>query len=465
MTFKKFGKVLVMVTLSAGIVLGVTSCIQSYSVGYLYVTGTVTAQSNGAGIITGYKINHNTGQLTQINGLPVSSGGANPVRAVLVSSSRFMYVLNRGTTASGGSDCTTTDPCIGANVTQFAVGGNGVLTPQETFYTQGVNPFRLVADQSGSFLYVLDHDSPNSPSNPNCAAELGKDSNGNPITACGDITAFSINQTTGRLSVIVNIQASTNLGTGAELSYFPVPVNPVDFAITTSNLFVLNGTASGAALANGTIPTQYPYSGGTTVFPYAFAPNGQLTITANSSQGFGNFAAGTAIQYSGGFIYLLDDEPPSPNASNASSQILPFSAGIGGVLNPVTGGAIADDPSLTNPIQLMTEAKNKWVYVANFGSNNTAQTGSESGIAGFVIDQTTHQLSFIAGEPFGSGSGPECIVEDPSDQFIFTANFNDSSVTGRLIDQNAGVLDDLRGPSTYTLTGQPTWCLVDGRTD
>ena len=42
------------------------------------------------------------------------------------------------------------------------------------------------------------------------------------------------------------------------------------------------------------------------------------------------------------------------------------------------------------------------------------------------------QLSFIGGEPFGSGSGPQCIVEDPSDQFIYEANEYDSTVTGRV---------------------------------
>src|SRR5271157_523259 len=101
MKFKKFGKALLVSALSAGVVLSVTSCVQSYSVGYLYVTGTATAGSTGNGIISAYKIDHNTGKLSTVNGLPVSSGGANPVRAVLLSGSRFVYVLNRGTTASG----------------------------------------------------------------------------------------------------------------------------------------------------------------------------------------------------------------------------------------------------------------------------------------------------------------------------------------------------------------------------
>src|SRR5664279_4534935 len=141
MKFTKFGKALLISALSAGAILGVSSCVRSYTVGFIFVTGTVTAQSNGSGIISGYKIDHNTGFLTRINGLPVSSGGANPGRAVLVTGSRFLYVLNQGVNSSGGSVCTTADPCQNSNITEFAVGGNGILTSQQTFFTQGINPF------------------------------------------------------------------------------------------------------------------------------------------------------------------------------------------------------------------------------------------------------------------------------------------------------------------------------------
>src|SRR5271166_919489 len=162
MKFTKFGKALLMSALSASVALSVTSCQQSYTVGFLYVTGTVTAKSGNNGIISGFKIDHNTGKLNPINTLPVSSGGANPIRAVLVTGSRFLYVLNRGVNSTGSANCTTADPCQNSNIQEFAVGGNGVLTPQETFYTQGINPFRLIGDSSGNYLYVLDHDAPDS---------------------------------------------------------------------------------------------------------------------------------------------------------------------------------------------------------------------------------------------------------------------------------------------------------------
>src|SRR5579864_1132652 len=50
MKFTKLGKALMMSALSAGLILGISSCVQSYTVGYLYVTGTVTAQSGNNGI-------------------------------------------------------------------------------------------------------------------------------------------------------------------------------------------------------------------------------------------------------------------------------------------------------------------------------------------------------------------------------------------------------------------------------
>jgi len=452
MKFTKFGKALLMSALSVGVVLSVTSCVQSYTVGYLYVTGTVTAQSSGEGIISGFKIDHNTGFLTPINGLPVSSGGANPGRAVLQVAGRFLYVLNRGVTASGGSNCTTADPCLNSNITQFAVGANGILTPQETFFTQGINPFRIIGDSTGNFLYVLEHDSPvtlangtivpSSATNPNknCGLSLGTG-----VTTCGDITSFEINQTTGRLQLVVNAQVTSANGTA--LSYFPVPANPIDFVSSSGYVFTVSGT-----------PTT-----GDSVFPYTQA-NGQLNVSQNSSQPL-NANQVTAIVSGGTFIYVLDNEP---GTTSSSSQILPFTvtANGNGSLSAAIGGAIPDDPTESNPIMLLVESKNKWAYVANQG-NLTNPNNAASGIAGYVIDPNTHQLTFLPDEPFGTGAGPQCLVEDPSNQFIYTANFDDSSVTGRSIDENTGDLRNLSGSANraYSLTGPATWCLVTGRTN
>jgi 6-phosphogluconolactonase (cycloisomerase 2 family) len=446
MKFTKFGKALLMSALSAGVILSVTSCVQSYTVGYLYVTGTVTSQSGDNGIISGFDIDHNTGKLNTIDGLPVSSGGSNPGRAILITGSRFLYVLNRGVNAQGGSTCTTANPCQNSNIEEFAVGGNGILTPQETFYSQGINPFRILSDTTGNYLYVLDHDAPSSAA---CALALGS-----AATSCGDITAFSVNQTTGRLQLVVNAQVTS--ANGSPLPYFPVPANPIDFLFTNSYFLILSGTPST----------------GDSVFPYTYsASSGQLTVSQNTSQPL-NIAQGTAIVSAGGNIYVLDNEPiiipagatGSFNSGTYPGQILPFSIGTGGALQAQTGGIVPDDQSLSNPTYVLVENKGKFVYVVNQG-NNTNTTDPQSGIAGYVIDPSTRQLSFMPHEPFGSGAGPQCMIEDPSDQFVYEADAYDSSVYGRTVDPNSGVLGDLPRGNAFSLPGPAAWCLVDGRTN
>ena len=447
MKFRKFGKALLMGAVSLSAILSITSCVQSYTVGFLYVTGTQTTGTSGSagqGILSGFKIAHNTGRLAPINGMPISSGGSYPNRAVLTLSSRFLYVLNQG-----GSDCTTgaTDPgCAEANIVQFSVAGNGALVAQQTFYTQGKNPFRIFADATGAHIYVLDHDAPD---NSSCAAALGAGT-----TTCADITAFNVEPTTGRLSLLLNAQVTA--ADGSQLTYFPVPSNPIDVLLASNFVITLSGTPAT----------------GNFVFPYSYNTTGQLTLSQNSIQTISATQA-TALQAGNSFVYILDNEPITYTPPNSStpvtvpSQILPFTVGSGGSLQAQTGGAVPDVPAQTNPLFLLAETKGKWVYVANAGDNtNATVTNTQSGIAGYVIDTSTHQLTTMSGSPFGSGAGPSCLVEDPSSQFFYTANFNDSSVTGSVLDPNVGTLSTLPGSAnkTYTLSGPATYCLVNGRT-
>jgi hypothetical protein len=460
MRFTKFGKALCMGAVSAGLIFGIGSCVESYTVGFLYVTGNVTAGSGTQGIVSGYKIDHNTGRLASINGLPVSSGGANPVRAVLTLGSRFLYVLNRGSNASGG-DCygasNQATACSNSNITQFEVGGNGILTQQEQFFTQGTNPFRMIADTTGNYLLVLDHDAPDNAapsSTDNCALALGAG-----ITTCADVTVFKIDQTTGRLSVVVNAQVTA--AGGQPIPYFPVPANPVDFTLTSGYLLTLTGAPSPV--------TSFPYTGGTEVWPYTYvSSSGQLTLSQNSAQPLG-ITEGNAIISSSNIVYVLDNEPISivfnTVPTSSSSQILPYSVLAGGGLAGEVTGVAPDAPGgIANPIQLLVESKGKYLYVANQG-NNVAGTTAGSGIAGYnIYSSPNFYLTFLGDEPFQSGSGPQCIVEDPSDQYIYEANQYDSTVTGRVLEPETGDLDPLRATGTYTLQGQPSWCLIDGRT-
>jgi 6-phosphogluconolactonase (cycloisomerase 2 family) len=443
MKFRKFGKALLVTAISAGVVFGISSCVQSYTVGYLYVTGNQTSSTTGQGVISGFKIDHNTGKLTNINGLPISSGGANPGRAVLLTGGRFVYVLNQGV-SKDGAPCSPTDPCQ-ANITQFSIGGNGILAPQGTYFTQGLNPFRLLSDASGTHLYVLDHDAPD---NTSCSLVFGAQA-----TSCGDITVFSIDATTGRLSYVLNSQVTS--ASGSPLPYFPVPVDPIDFVQSGSFMLTMSGT-----------PTT---PGGDTVFPYTYsATTGQLTVNQNSSQPLG-ISYGNAIVTAASVIYVLDNGL-NTNSPATNGQIYAYTAGTNGALIAENNGYNALDPTLSNPNYAIaaTAGGKSWLYVLAEG-DDTNTTNTQSGISAFDI-LSPFQLTPIAsgGQTAGTGAGPQCILEDPSNQYIYTANFNDSTVTGLSIDQNAGILRPLSSVSkakdSYALPGPAAWCVVTGRT-
>src|SRR5579863_10413339 len=400
MKFTKFGKALLVCALSAGVALGLASCVQSYTVGFLYVTGTVTAQPSGAGIISGFKIDHNTGNLVPIHGLPISSGGSNPARAVLLTGGRFLYVLNQGTPANSGTSCTATTMCQ-ATITQFAIGGNGALAPQGVgVQPEGFNSSRMVGDSTGKFIYVLDDIAPSSSA---CALALGGG-----VDSCGDITAYQVDPNTGRLTLVVNSQVTS--ATGEPLPYFPVPANPIDFIQTGGYVLTVSGTP-----ATGDI-----------VFPYTYSSStGQLSINQNGTQSLNLFQA-TAIIPAASGVFVLSNDPLATSSGPVPSQIVQYSIGTNGSLQAVQGGGVTAGPaSLSHPIYLIQEKNAKWAYVAFYGDNNTTTGNTESGIGGYVIDPSNKTLDQgqSADSPYGTGSGPVCLLEDPSAQFIYTANF------------------------------------------
>jgi hypothetical protein len=57
------------------------------------------------------------------------------------------------------------------------------------------------------------------------------------------------------------------------------------------------------------------------------------------------------------------------------------------------------------------------------------------------------------------------MVEDPSNQYVYTSNYNDGSVTGLYINQNTGQLSDLARGSTFSASGLATCLAVSGNVD
>jgi 6-phosphogluconolactonase (cycloisomerase 2 family) len=354
--------------------------------------------------ISGYKIDDYTGNLTTTVNSPYSSGGTNPVSLAVRPGGRFVYVVNQGTTAGTG------------NVAVFSVGGDGILTYQNSYSTAGNTPVWVSSDGTGNYLYVLD--------------KVAPDGSGN-----GDITVFAIDGSTGRLQLIPN--QSLKDSTGHQVNFFPVGPAPTTMRYGGGScLFTLD-------------------SGDQSIFPYTIGSGGQLTTVVNGRVATTG-ANITSINLSGSSIFLTDA---------GTNQILPFSVGGSCSLAVQSGGAVANLALTSNPVYSLTDSKQKYLYVLNQSTSNS--NNSNSTISAFTIDPSTGRLQPLAdsNNPYSVGSGPVCMVEDPSNQYVYTSNHFDGTVTGKIINQNTGQLSNLTRGSVFQGTGLATCLAVSGNVD
>jgi 6-phosphogluconolactonase len=432
MKFRKFGQMSLALAVSLGMGLGVTSCSTDHTVGYFWVTGQQYNQ------ISGFKIDNNVGNLVATPNSPYGSGGANPIKVLVANAGKFLYVLNAGCGGTGQAACGSgvAADSTGPNISLFTVGGQGALSFQAAYTSQGNNPVSIQTDSSGAHLFVLD----STVTDPTtCTGYVSS----NPATICGDITAFNIDPNTGRLSLITN-QTVKN-GNGTNLSYFPVGSSPINFVVVPSNSFIYTIEKGSGSAAD---PSQ-------AVFVYGNSA-GQLTLTQNTPIP-SNATELTYIYASTKYVYLIDAEN-----GTSPGQILPYTTGTNGALQSLVGGQVNNSGTVANPGPMIVDHQGKFLYLADLGPNLTA-TSAASSVSAFFIDPVTGRLTPLATSvPFGAGSSPQCILEDPSNQYLYTANFSDSSVTGAVINSTTGTLTTLRRTTSFAAAGNPTWCAASG---
>jgi 6-phosphogluconolactonase (cycloisomerase 2 family) len=425
MKLSRIGRVSMALVVSVAMGLGMTAC-GGGTIGFMWVLGTQYNQ------IAAFKIDDFTGNLTTPPGSPFSSGGSNPVALVVKPGGRYLYVVNKGggatSSASGSLPCGT-----GGGIAEFAIGGQGVLTFQQCFQSQGSTPVWAAHDSTGNFLYVLDQVAPGA-----VCSGLGV----TPTSCIGDITVFSVDPDTGRLSLVLNQQIK-DPNTGLQLTYFPVGQMPKMLALSGSCLFTLNSDAN------------------QTVFPYLAGSGGQLTLTTNSTIVSGATRA-TSIIAGGTSVYITDAGAAN---TNTPGQLLPFT--IGGStcsLNTITGGPTGNLSPAANPAYTLVDSKGKYLYVANQSSTNS--TTPNSSISAFNIQSngTLQEIPDPPNNPYPVGGGPVCMVEDPSNQYLYTSN-GDGTVSGKVLDQRSGQLSNLTRGSQFTAVGQATCLAVSGNVD
>jgi 6-phosphogluconolactonase (cycloisomerase 2 family) len=387
------------------VVLGMSAC-GGYTVGFMWVLGTQYNQ------IAGLKIDDYTGNLTAMVNSPYPSSGSNPVSLAVRTGGNYVFVVNKGTSVA---------KCDG-NIAVFAVGEDGVLTFQNTYSTPGCSPVWAAADGTGSYLYVLDSQAPDYAT-----------------TGNGDITVFGVDGSTGRLQLIPN-QLIKNAA-GQQLNYFEVGPAPTMLKVGGSCVYALD-------------------SGDQSIYSYGVGGSGQLVVEPNSRYKPTPAYNLTSMNVSGSYIYITDAGSPL----SSGGAILPFTAGSGCSLSPQSGGLVANLPFTSNPVYSLTDSKNKFLYVVNHSQTNPLYPNSS--ISAFVI-LTTGELVPVSDpqNPYSVGNGPVCMVEDPSNQYVYTSNYNDGTVTGKYINSQTGQLSDLPRGSTFQATGLATCLAISGNVD
>jgi 6-phosphogluconolactonase (cycloisomerase 2 family) len=415
MKFSLFGRLAMALFASLTLGLGMTAC-GGGTIGYMWVLGSQYNQ------IAGFKIDDYTGNLTQVQGSPFPSNGSNPVSIVLKPGGRYVYVINQG---SGGS---ANGAGAGQSVAVYSVGGDGVLTFQQSYQTQGYVSQWAQFDSTGTYLYVLDKYSPGYVASSNLYN--GPNTDGN-----GAITAFTVDGTTGRLSLVTNSQT---LRGGINTPFFEVGPTPIMMKSQGGCLFTLN-------------------SSGNSVTPYTFASGGQLALTTTGTFPISGASQLTSINGGGSYIYFTD----AANGS-AANYVLQYTVGSSCTLAATTGNRTLNYSGTFNPTNSLVDSTGAYVYVLNSTATSTNTSQSFSSVSAWHVNSVSGQLETLSGAPYTTGADPVCMVEDPSNQYMYISNHNDGTVTGKVFDPTHGFLSDLSRGSTFTSAGLAGCLVVSG---
>src|SRR5580658_4331378 len=405
-----FGRLALALFASLALGLGMSAC-GGGTIAYLWVLGQQYNQ------ISAFKVDDFTGNLTQTPHQPFASQGVNPVTLLVKAGGRFIYVLNEGTQPSCCSNPATCNiKWTSSGVSYFSVGGDGSLTYQQSYQSQGFDPIWMQFDSTYGFLYVLD--------------KYSQSGNGN-----GSITAFSIDSTTGRLTLVLNTQSVPPNSPAP--TYWEVGQNPLQSKQAGACLFTVN-------------------SADQSITPYSLGTGGQLVnvTTGKIATSANNISS---INGNGSYVILTD---------SGNNTILPYSIGSACTLSLTLGGVTANQPGTSNPTYSFISSNNKFLYVLNQSTTSTTVTTPFSSITGFLI-QPNQSLanSYLTGSPYTVDAGPVCMVEDPTNKYVYVSAHNSGQVTGKLFDPNTGELSQLSRGSTFSATGLATCLAISGAVD
>jgi len=403
-----FGRLALALFASLALGLGMSAC-GGGTIAYLWVLGQQYNQ------IASFKVDEFTGNLTQTPHQPFASQGSNPVTILVKAGGRFVYVLNQGTQPSS---CTTPSTCklkwTDSGIAVYSVGGDGTLNYLQHYDSQGYDPIWMQFDATNAYLYVLD--------------KYAQNGDGN-----GSITAFSIDPTTGRLTLVLNNQAP--IPNQPSPTYWEVGKNPLQMKQSGSCMFTVN-------------------SADQSITPYSLGAGGQLVNTTTGK--IATSAVNISSSNGNGSYVILSD--------SGNNTIVPYSIGSSCGLNLSLGGVTQNAAGTSNPTYSFISNNNKFLYILNQSTTSTNPTQPFSSITGFLI-QPTASLSQLTGSPYQVQAAPVCMVGDPTNNYIYVSNRDPGAVTGKKYDATTGELSQLPRGSNFSATGLASCLAISGAVD
>jgi 6-phosphogluconolactonase len=403
MKLKRWSQIFLAATASIGAATGLVSCGVSNTVDYLYAT----SAKNTMGQINGYRVDSETGALSQIADSPTTVG-RDPVSLAADAVGLNLYVVT----------------FIDNTLSQIGIGTDGKLYPQEgEINPSGSEPVavtvRSVVDGSGKLEYNLVF-----------VVETFQPDYTVDNTGPGGLYVYKTTNT-GSLYQITPVPQMVN---GVASDYLPLGNTPTAVNITfdsqqvyVSDILASGQTANGCSVGQGAIQG---YNMGFTTDSTnnnAQIPTGVLTPVTGSPFCAGTTPSAIASHPFSTFLYVTDS-----TQNQVTSYLIQKSntaSAFQGALTPLPTGPTNTG---TGPDGITVNPQGTYAYVSNkYGPS----------VNGYAINQGTGQISALTAGTGGTGAQPGCVIVEPAlGRFLYTANYEDGSVSGFTINPNTGAL-------------------------
>ncbi|HET7207762.1 MAG TPA: beta-propeller fold lactonase family protein [Terriglobales bacterium] len=329
--------------LTAFAIAGLLGC-GSSTLNSISSTDTMYVAARGSAQVFGYRANFNTGELTTINGSPFAAQQA-PSAIVIDPSHAFAYVANAGSNT----------------VESYSFDLNGSMIKVAT-QSVGITPVALAMDSAGKFLFVA-----NQGSNSISVFTIGSGGSMTPVAtgtcAASPASCFLVNHpaalaitpSTNFLfvadqvdNVVVTFQvdpATGLLSPNRQLPPVGVGASPSGLAMDSGGNFLFVANHGSNDLSAFTVASS------NSLLP------GNLTSIAGSPFATGLGPAGAAVDPSGQFLYVTDQN---------SNEVSGFRIrAVSGLLSKLSASPYSTGVA---PVAVSISPTNKFLYVANSGS-------------------------------------------------------------------------------------------------